>query len=234
MKKFGIALLFAVLLSSGAFAQLMIGVSGALHMDSQLSGSEIKDRFNKGDGIFYGGSIEIAGKHLGLGVTLNVSNYDLYFDGIPSLGYYNGQSYTVASGLLSMRDYDITVYLSYHLFGARKFLDPFGEFGGGLLATGFDKSSDNDAYNPYDSAFFMAKYYWYAGLGLGLNLGIIGVSAKVSYNYPLSTKYKTNLKSELGGAEADLTPYGYDGENGLFPDGYVPKYRLTLGAKLIL
>jgi hypothetical protein len=232
MKKLGIALLFAVLLSSGAFAQLMIGVSGALRMDTQLSTSEIKDRFDKGEGIFYGASIEIAGKHLGLGVAANMSYYDQY-ENIPTIGYYSGQSYSVNSGLMSMVDYDITLYLSYHLFGARKIIDPFGEFGGGLLATGFANSSDNDAYNPYDSAFFMAKYYWYAGFGLGLNLGIIGVFAKLAYNYPLAKKYETNFqKSIAGGGSAELYPYGYDSV--LFPDGYVPKYRLTLGAKLIL
>jgi hypothetical protein len=224
MKKLLIALLLAALVSTGAFAQLMIGLSGALHMDNQLTSQEIKDRFEQGDGIFYGPFIEIAGRHLGIGVTGNVSNYERlveFTDGYTHASYWQ---------TMKLTDYDLTLYLSYHLFGGHALLDPFGEFGGGILATGFKDSADRDAYNPYDGDFFMASYYWYAALGLGVNLGPIGVFGKFSFNYPTSSAFKDTWKGT--DIETDLYPYGYD--QTLFPDGYLPKYRFTAGIKLIL
>jgi hypothetical protein len=227
MKKILFALLFAVLISTGAFAQLMIGLSGALHMDSQLSARDIRDRFQQGDGIFYGPTIELAGKHLGVGVAGNMSFYtrDLeFYDGM-------GGTYFVP---YKFTDYDLTLYLSYHLFGARAFLDPFGEFGGGILATGFTDKADREALSPYDSNFFMASYYWYGALGLGVNLGVIGLYGKFAYNYPLSRHFKADLNPAVAGSSgsADLLPYGYD--EVLFPNGYLPRFRFTAGIKLIL
>jgi hypothetical protein len=223
MKKFLVALLFVAVIASGSFAQLMIGLSGALHMDERLTAEEINARFKSGDGIFYGPTIEIAGRHLGVGVTGNVSSYDrdVTFD-----SYLGPITQT-----FKFTDYDLTLYLSYHLFGGRAFLDPFGEFGGGVLAMGFAEDADNEAYNPYDGNFLMANYYWYAALGLGLNLGPIGVFGKFSFNYALkNADYKANWRGTE--TETTLYPYGYD--EVLFPNGYLPKYRFTAGVKLIL
>ncbi len=224
MKKTLTALLFAVLVSSGAFAQLMVGLSGALHMDSRLSASEIQDRFRQGDGIFYGPTVEFVGKHFGVGAAANLSFYarDVTFtDG------YTGLSY---SQTIKLTDYDLTLYLSYHLFGGRAFLDPFGELGGGILATGFTDKSDRDLYNPYDGSFFMASYYWYGALGLGLNLGPIGIYGKFAANYPSNGHFKDTWKGT--DVKTNLYPYGYD--QVLFPNGYLPKIRFTAGVKLIL
>jgi hypothetical protein len=225
MKKILVALLFAAVIASGSFAQLMVGISGALHMDEKLTASEINARFKSGDGIFYGPFIEIAGKNFGVGFTANVSNYDrvvTYTDTWTSTSY---------SQTFKLTDYDLTLYLSYHIFGARAFLDPFGEFGGGILATGFANSNDNATYNPYDGSFFMANYYWYGALGLGLNLGPIGVFGKFSFNYPFKN---ADYKAKWRGTDVETTlyPYGYDSV--LFPNGYLPKYRFTAGVKLIL
>jgi hypothetical protein len=226
LKKIPIALLFAVLISSGAFAQLMIGLSGALHMDTQLSASEISDRFKQGDGIFYGPSIELVGNKLGVGLAGNISSY--------------ARVVKIVSGPLSwdqsmkFNDYDLTLYLSYHLFGARAFLDPFGEFGGGVIATGFADKSDQDTYSPYDSAFLMASYYWYAALGLGVNLGPIGLFGKLAFNYPIRSSFKADWNTNTTGysGSTELYPYGYD--DVLYPNGYLPKMRFTAGVKLIL
>jgi hypothetical protein len=222
MKKIFIALLFVVLVTSGAFAQLMIGLSGALHMDTKLSGSEISDRFQQGDGIFYGPSIEYVGKNFGVGFAGNFSFYkrDVTFtDG----GYTWSRS-------MGFTDYDMTLYLSYHALGGHAFLDPFGELGGGLLATGFTDSADRDTYSPYDGSFLFASYYWYAALGCGVNLGPIGIFGKFSFNYPFAGSYRTTWRNT--DVKTDLYPYGYD--EVLFPDGYLPKFRFTIGAKMFL
>jgi hypothetical protein len=142
---------------------------------------------------------------------------------------------SLGNPLLSMpmkfTDYDLTLYLSYHVFGGHAFLDPFGELGGAVLATGFTDQTDRDNLSPYDGSFLMASYYWYGALGLGVNLGPIGLYGKFSYNYPLKSNFKTTWKNS-GGVETDLYPYGYDAV--LFPDGYLPKFRFTAGVKLIL
>lgn len=227
MKKILIALLFAALVTGGAFAQLMIGLSGALHMDERLSPSQIGQRFQNGDGIFYGPTIELAGRHFGIGVAGNLSYYtqDVSFTATDSYGVDHHWSQA-----MKFTDYDLTLYLSYHVFGARKFLDPFGEFGGGILATGFTDSADKDAYSPYSGSFLFASYYWYAALGLGVNLGPIGLYGKFAFDYPFRGAYQDTWAGT--GVKTDLYPYGYDAV--LFPDGYLPKYRFTAGIKLIL
>jgi len=235
MKKIIIALLLVALISAGAFAQLMLGVSGALHMDTQLSASDIKARFDNGEGIFYGGFVEIAGRHFGLGVTGNVS----YYKGdIDNSFTYQGSTHTYPITNAKLIDYDLTGYISYHIFGARAILDPFGEFGGGVLATGFDSKSDQDMV-PWDSPFLAASYYWYAALGLGLNLGPFGIFGKFAFNSPIARSFQANFKDTYGNGSptgltgsTDLGPYGYDWF--LFPNGYMPKFRFTAGVKLIL
>jgi hypothetical protein len=247
-KKIIFALLFVALISTGAFAQmmfgmwgaprmdiqLMLGVSGALHMDTQLSASQIKARIDSGEGVFYGGFAEIAAKHLGLGMSGNVSYYQGSFDNSYT---YLGSPVPFSIVDKKLVDYDLTAYLSYHLLGARKFLDPFGEFGGGVLATGFENQSDTDTI-PWDGPFLAASYYWYAALGLGINLGPIGVFGKFSYNYPIKKSFQANFKDTVNGqptyqsGSATLGPYGY--QSALYPDGYLPKLRFTFGAKLIL
>jgi len=238
MKRILVALILVATVASGAMAQLMFGVSGALHMDNKLTASDIKGRFDSGEGIFYGGFVEIAGKHLGLGVTGNLSSYT--GDVNVKYSYDNVPQHEIQLTNVKLTDYDLTAYLSYHLFGASKILDPFGEFGGGLIATGFQDSQDTDSL-PWDSPFLAASYYWYAGLGLGVNLGPIGVFGKFSYNYPLKSSYKADFKdtksdgspSDLSGS-TELGPFGLDSQNPDFVDGYLPKYRFTAGIKLIL
>jgi hypothetical protein len=238
MKKIMVALLFVAVIASGASAQLMFGVSGAVHMDEQLSASDIKARFDSGEGVFGGGLIEIVGKHIGLGVTMNVSAYQ----GDVNVRYtYGGSTINVPTITdAALMDYDITGYISYHLFGGHAFLDPFGEFGGGVIATGFESDADQ-AIVPWDSPFLAASYYWYAGLGLGINLGPIGVFGKFSYNFPVKSTFKADFKetwddgSPTGlSGETELGPYGYDALLADFIDGYLPKYRFTAGVKLIL
>ncbi|HOX33226.1 MAG TPA: hypothetical protein PLB91_12915 [Spirochaetales bacterium] len=219
MKKKLIAIgVLAALVGTGAFAQVVLGLTGALHMDTELSASEIQDRFSDGEGIFYGPFIEVIFHKFGIGLAGNFS----FYEAADAFG--SGYTY-------EMMDYDITFFASYHFLGGRSFLDPFGELGFGYIATDFanEEDKDNPALNPYQDAPLFASYYWYAAIGLGLNLGPIGVFGKFAFNYPTSKDVEAEWKT---GGTTDLYPYGFDSV--LFPDGYLPKYRFTIGAKLIL
>ncbi len=227
MKKLFTLGLLAILLSSGAFAQLYVGASGALHMDEKLTAAQISERFQNGDGIFYGPFAEIIFGHLGVGLAANFSVYerDVYAYNFTTLTY----DTLLAEKLV---DYDVVLYASYHLFKDKPFLDPFGELGFGMLATDFASDASKTAYNPFEDSPLMASSYWYAGMGLGINLGGLGIFGKFSFNQPVFDPVTATYRADLGGGEVMLDPYGYDWW--LFPDGYLPKFRFTLGAKIAL
>ncbi|MBL8966416.1 MAG: hypothetical protein JNG85_05350 [Spirochaetaceae bacterium] len=221
MKKFFAVFLLVAVIGTGAFAQITLGVSGALHMDSQLSASQIQDRFAKGEGIFYGPFVEVIFGNLGLGLNANLS----FYTGAGSLAPYGAS----IDGI-QMLDYDVDLYLSYHLFGGRAFLDPFAELGFGVMATTFASETDQ-AIIPWDGPL-LASSYWYGALGLGINLGGIGIFGKFAYNNAIPTPVSAEWKPAYGTGQTDLPGYGYDAV--LFPNGYLPKYRVTFGVKLIL
>lgn len=225
MKKFFAVFLMAAVLGSGAFAQVFVGVSGALHMDEKLSAADISERFQKGDGIFYGPFAEISFGNLGLGLSVNLSFYERSVEYTDALLITHVFTY-------NLMDYDVTGYVSYHLFGSTALLDPFGELGFGMMATDLASTADKELYNPFVDSPFMASNYWYAALGLGINLGGIGIFGKFSFNYPVFEPVEATYKDGFGGGTTTLLPYGYD--EVLFPEGYLPKFRFTLGAKLSL
>jgi hypothetical protein len=209
LKKILVVLLLAAVVGTGAFAQLMFGVTGALHMDSQLSADEIMQKFQDGEGIFYGPFAEIAFNKLGFGASANFSFYD-------DLG-------------MEFMEYDANAYASYHLFGAKAFLDPFGEVGFGMIANDF-ANSDED---PMPDAPNAANLYWYGALGAGLNLGSIGIFGKLSYNNRIDEQL--TFQDEFGN-DVKVPYYGewyFDGTDWVV-DPYVPNLRFTLGVKIIL
>ncbi|HET7839286.1 MAG TPA: hypothetical protein VFL04_05970, partial [Rectinemataceae bacterium] len=162
-KKLIIVLLLVLVLGSSTYAQLVLGVSGALRADSTMSASSIASQYKSGQNIFYGPFVEIIFGKLGLGVSGNFSFFE-------DLG-------------TKFMDYDVDGYVSYHLFGGRAFLDPFGELGLGLMAYNYANSSDNPSTN--DSPI-SGNYYWFGGFGLGLNLGPIGIFGKMDYNFRIN------------------------------------------------
>ncbi len=221
MKKLVIVFAFASLVAGGAFAQLMFGATGDLHMDTTMSASDISNSFQTGENIFYGPFAEIAFGKLGFGVA---GTFSFYSD----------------STMTQWMDYDVNGYLSYHLFKARAFLDPFVHIGFGYMATDYANSSDKQTYvqnmttagyPSSESDPISASLYWNAVLGLGVNLGPLGVFGQFSYNFPIA-KHLTGTDSS--GNSYDIPYYGYYdyATNSIIE--YVPKYRFTLGAKLIL
>ena len=162
MKKIIAILLFAALIAGGAFAQLMFGVTGDLHTDA-LNTTDIQNSFQTGQNIFYGPFAELALGKLGFGASGTFSFYDIYNT--------------------HFMDYDVAAYISYHLFGARSFLDPFLQFGAGYIATDYANSTDKIASTTQGASDpLAANIYWYGAAGVGVNLGTIGVFGKAAYN----------------------------------------------------
>jgi hypothetical protein len=213
-KKIFIVIALVALVSGGAFAQLAFGVSGALHSDSQLSASGISDAFRTGDNIYYGGFIEILGRHLGLGVSFNYSP--------------NSNASDLTG--VNLINWDADIYLSYHLFKATSFIDPFLEFGVGILALDYAANSKPQDYTG--TSPIAASPYWYGAIGLGINLGHhLGIFGKLAYNFLIQSQLKQN--------GTDIPYYGtfsgnYDANGVPIINEYVPAYRFTAGIKLIL
>ena len=195
-KKLTAVLILAAMLVAGASAQLMIGVSGALPLDSKdTSYSQIADQFQSGQGIFYGGFVELGLGRLGLGFSANTMTfYDASLD-------------------VNWDTIDADLYVAFHILGTRSLLDPFAELGYGVI--GSQKETDTD--------WVDASYYWYGALGLGVNLGPVGISAKFAYNNAVSTPVELDDGN-------NAKPFG----TSLFGEAYLPPYRVTIAAKLIL
>jgi hypothetical protein len=214
-KKLLVLLALIALVSGGAFAQLTFGITGALHMDTKLSASEISNDFKTGDNIYYGGFIEIIGQHLGLGLGINMS---------PA---------TTAGAPIDLINYDADLYLSYHFFGGRAFLDPFGEVGLGVFALDYKSSSDRPTdpitLAPIGTTPIAASPYWYGALGLGVNLGPIGFFGKFAVNMIIQRQLKDKDGTEI----PYFGTYALNGTTYTVTE-YVPRYRFTLGVKLIL
>ena len=224
MKKLVAVLALASVLTGGAFAQLMFGVTGDLHMDTSLTSQQILDQFKAGDNIFYGPFVEIVFGNLGIGVTGTFSFFDEKF--------YDFNGYLQSEPMMV---YDVAGYLSYHLFGGHAFLDPFGELGLGFIAKDYaTAANDPDLNNP-----MMASVFWYGALGLGINLGPIGVFGKFAYNNAL--KYQLDLVDANGKTMSDgmggvlkVPYYGTADPFTYIISQYVPAARVTFGAKIIL
>lgn len=202
MKRKLIAVLaLAALVVAGASAQLMIGVSGALPLDTKPEKLDtIIDQFQGGKGVFIGGFAELGLGSVGFGVSGN------------TMKAYNSSMERYIS------IWDMDVYASFHIFGARALLDPFAELGGGRISSEW---SDPETYETSD--FIDASYYWYVALGLGVNLGPVGIFAKFAYNNPVDTP----VELDSGDPAPAFGTYLYNGV-------YLPPYRVTIAAKLIL
>jgi len=201
-KKLTAVLVLAAMLVAGASAQLMIGVSGALPLDSSDTSIEkLADQYQSGQGIFYGGFLELGMHQIGIGFSANtMTAKDSYFD-------------------QDMQIIDADLYIAFHLFGARALLDPFAELGYGIIGSKWEQPT-----NGQSSDWVDASSYWYGALGLGVNLGPVGVFAKFAYNNAVGTPVK------LEDGVSDAPAFGY----WLFGAPYLPKYRVTIAAKLIL
>jgi hypothetical protein len=181
MKRIVLGLVMVGLVSVGAFAQLTFGVSAVQYYPENPDGTmpsvqQAWEDFKTGDNMYYGGTAEIIFSKLGLGFSFN---YSPSFDD-------NGDP------IDDQYAYDANGYLAYHLFGGRAFIDPILQAGFGVMAYDY---SDKEAYiaagNYADQDDpLSASLYWDAGLGLGVNLGPVGIYAKVMFNTIIPDSYK--------------------------------------------
>ena len=110
MKKAILVLALVAFAATGAFGQIVFGLTGAQYYEEDSNGnlptlSEAWVNFQEGTGVFWGGYGEIILDKLGLGMSFNQQTYKdpMYTD--PAFDMWN---------------YDVNFFLSYHIFGGRK------------------------------------------------------------------------------------------------------------------
>lgn len=208
--------LLALVATSGAFAvNLTLGASGALYMSSEKfdssSGEDIWDEFEKGDGIYYGVNAELLFDKWALGLYTYFSFYE--YD------WYSGGAW----GTNEMADVDVSLGFSYHLLGTTFILDPFVEAGFGQISKNLTSSSygGDTEYEDDDWLMIQGTNYWYAGFGLGLNLGELGGFVKVQYHADVG---EPEIEKETEWGEITYSPEPFD----------LDDLKVILGLKIIL
>lgn len=156
---------FLVLAGGSAWGQLAFGVTGSAHGSTGTSFDDFKDRFERGEDIFYGGFVELGMRNLCLGTSWGKSSYFVSFG---------------VSDVVSMQDIMTYTYAQGHLFSYKAFLDPFFEVGlGKFKADYMNSDEDTDNNNPLRASRFIN-----AGGGVGLNFWHVGIFLKVLYAMP--------------------------------------------------
>lgn len=179
MKKLFVALMLIAFVTTGAFAQIVLGVTGVQYYQQDENGnlptlSESWADFQEGTGVYWGGYAEIILGKLGLGLSFNQQTYkdpfySLGFDGLPAEAF-------------DQWNYDVNFFMSYHLFGGRAFIDPFLQAGVGMIAYDWKNKDLLSSNYTVSEDPMMASTYFDFGLGLGINLGGIGIFAKGMWN----------------------------------------------------
>lgn len=187
MKKRIIFLLsvFLITMGSSAWAQLAFGVTGSANGSTTASIDDFKDRFTRGEGIFYGGFVELGMKNLSIGTSWGKSSYSVNFGGSSPVAMQDIMTYTFAQG---------------HLFSYKAFLDPFFEVGLGR----FKADYANSAEDPDDNNPLKASKFINAGGGVGLNFGHLGLFLKVLYAMPFGQPIRDNTNTY------NLDPYSIE------------------------
>ncbi len=170
MKKAILVLALVAFAATGAFGQIVLGITGVQYYE-EVNGklptvSEAWADFKEGTGVFWGGYGELILGQLGLGMSLNQQTYQDEFD-----------------SALDTWNYDVNFFLSYHIFGGRALIDPFLQAGVGMMAFDYKDKEAAKVYYPTltEDPLFASSYFDF-GLGLGINLGGIGIFGKGMWN----------------------------------------------------
>ncbi|HUW70828.1 MAG TPA: hypothetical protein VMX33_11410 [bacterium] len=205
MKRTLLVLAIVALLTTGAFGQIVLGVTGVQYYEKDAAGnlptlSEAWADFKDGTGVYWGGYGEIILHKLGLGLSFNQQTYP---DSVNST--------------YDMWNYDVNFFLSYHILGGRSLIDPFLQAGIGEMAYDYKNKAAVQAIYPdlTDDPLFGSIYYDF-GLGLGVNLGGIGIFAKGMWN-----------------VQSNEPLYSQTGSFPIFSWPVMP-FKWVFGAKLIL
>jgi len=182
MKKILVVAVLCLLGAAGAFADLALGINGALYLDdpSLYTAGDIGEAFRNGEGIYYGLMAEFMGKHMGLGLQFMGSRY---MTGIGD----------------AMFDLDTNLYLSAHVLGSRFIIDPTIDGGLGYIFKDWaDRDLDDDLDNP-----IAATAYGYLGAGVGVNIWRLGLYSKFIWHFPMGP-----LQGSGGGGTYTLEEFG--------------------------
>ncbi len=179
MKKILAVLGFGAIVATGAFAQLSFGVTELQYYEEGVTAQQAFEDLKTMNGVYFGGFAELTIKKLGFGASFSIS---------PTVEGYDG-NYQVTA--LDQMAYDVNLYLAYHLFGGKAFIDPIVQAGIGMYAYNYQDPIAAEYY--YEDNYYTyglvdqddplaASMYYDIGVGLGINLGHIGVFTKVMYN----------------------------------------------------
>ncbi len=175
MKRTLLVLAIVALLTTGAFGQIVLGITGVQYYEKDASGnlptlSQAWSDFKDGTGVYWGGYGELILHKLGLGLSFNQQTYSNSDILSPDYG-------------LDMWNYDVNFFLSYHILGGRSFIDPFLQAGVGEIAYDYkDKAAARLVYPDLTDDPLFGSIYTDFGFGLGINLGGIGIFAKGMWN----------------------------------------------------
>jgi len=206
MKRTLLVLAIVALLTTGAFGQIVLGVTGVQYYEQDTTLSQAWADFKDGTGVYWGGYGELILHKLGFGLSFNQQTYANADPLYPALN-------------LDYWNYDVNFFLSYHILGGRSLIDPFLQAGVGEMA--YDYKNKDDAKIAYtdltDDPLFGSIYYDF-GLGLGINLGGIGIFAKGMWNV------QSNEPLYSQGGSGDVPIFAWP----------VMPFKWVFGAKLIL
>ena len=208
LKKTILVLAIFTFVATGAFGQIVLGISGVQYYQEDANGnlpslSEAWGDFKDGTGVYGGIFAELILGNTGLGLSFNQQTYEDLVDPV-----------------LDMWNYDVNLSLSHHIFGGRAFIDPFLQAGVGLFAYDYKNKEEVKAlYYPdlvIDDPLAGSAYFDF-GLGLGVNFGSLGIFFKAMWN----VQSQDPLYSQ--------TEAGYE----IYPLPVMP-FKWVFGAKLIL
>lgn len=197
--------------TTAAFGQIAITAQGAYYGDKDVDTPEsIFERFQYGEGLFYGAGIEVLMDKFAIGASANFS-------------FYNQNLFDTV--YIPMMDYDIMAYAAFHVLGSKAFLDPFVEAGLGYMAQDYAaKEYEGYPLDPDPNNPLLASTYVFAGAGVGINLGSIGAFVKATYNFPMGDP----IMAETEYYYLDGTQYEY--ELNPYP---ISNLKVSLGVKFI-
>jgi len=216
MKKLVVVFIMVAIISTGVFAQgLGFGLSvNQYYMedenDNLPSLPEAWDDFREGNGRYWGGFGEFMGSNYALGLSFN------YMVDEADPTYWEDEAGQEDASVFDMWNYDLNIYLAYHILGTKSLLDPFLQAGFGIWAYDYMNKEELEELGWYMSDDpLMGSAYFDLGAGLGVNFGSLGIFFKGMYNF-----------------QSDEPLYGEENQE-IFELPVMP-FKWTFGAKFLL
>lgn len=182
MKNNLILILLLVFISSNVFAEFRL--TG--YMESDIKENNVNSSvldYLDGENPIYGMGWEVVLNSIGFG-----GHYGVFFNKLSDNEYFEEWN----------MDWKSDLFLSYHLFGEKTLLDPFGEIGvgnaGRVNIKAYIQEEDYE-YNNDDSNVSNMSLYSYFGLGLAVNLNHLIIGSKVNYKISSIDVPATNFQS---------------------------------------